>query len=86
MFSYPGASLAISQYTGGAILWVLDNSQYNQLKPPTLYAYDASNIAASPLFSGAAGTGTGSAIKFTIPTVVNGHVYVGNASQLVVFH
>jgi hypothetical protein len=53
---------------------------------PTLYAYDLSNIAGTPLFSGAAGTGSATAVKFVIPTVANGHVYVGNSNQLVVFH
>jgi len=25
-------------------------------------------------------------VKFAVPTIVNGHVYLGNGSQLVVFH
>ncbi|GEM_PF-4793693 len=88
VFPYPGASLAVSQYSSsGAILWALDNENsclsVNQ-QPPVLYAYDATNIAGAPLFSSSAGTGC--AVRFTIPTVVNGHVYVGNGSQLVVFH
>jgi hypothetical protein len=95
VFLYPGAQMAISQYKSGtqpgAILWALDNSKYvdNQsgtFAPPVLWAYDASNIAGSALFHANAGTGTGYAVKFAVPTVANGHVYVGNANQLVVFH
>jgi hypothetical protein len=90
VFPYPGAQMAISQYRNGsqpaAILWALDNSQYAHAPPlpPVLYAYDASNIAAAALFS--ANAGTGGAVKFAVPTVANGRVYVGNSNQLVVFH
>jgi hypothetical protein len=89
VFPYPGASLAISQYSAsGAILWALqtDNSCLSHApQAPILYAYDAANIGtAAALFSSSAGTGC--AVRFTIPTVVNGHVYIGNGGQLVVFH
>ena len=89
VFPYPGASLAISQYSAsGAILWALqtDNSCLSHApQAPILYAYDAANVGtAAALFSSSAGTGC--AVRFTIPTVVNGHVYIGNGGQLVVFH
>ncbi len=85
VFPYPGAQMSVSQYkTGAAILWALDNSKYATPLPPVLYAYDASNIAAAPLFS--ANAGTGGAVKFAVPTIANGHLYVGNSDQLVVFH
>jgi len=87
VFHYPGAQMAVSQYkTGGAILRALDNSKYAHSPPfpAVLYAYDANNIAAAPLFS--ATVGSGGAVKFAVPTVANGHVYVGGIGQLVVFH
>jgi hypothetical protein len=90
VFPYPGAALAISQYTGGAILWALDNTHFafsQSPAPPVLYAYDAATLANIPLSSTSAGlnAGTGSAIKFAVPTIANGKVYVGNQNQVVVF-
>lgn len=89
VFGPPGPQLSVSQYTGGAILWALDSSGFcdsKSPKPPVLYAYDTGNLAGTPLFRAYAGTTGTCAVKFSVPTVVNGHVYVGNGSQLVVFH
>lgn len=89
VFGFPGPSLAVSQYLGGAVLWALDSSGFCRSQhpgAPVLYAYDATNLAGQPLFSGNAGSTGTCGIKFAVPTVVNGHVYVGNGSQLVVFH
>ena len=89
VFAPQGPQLSISQYRGGAVLWVLDSNGFcNSASPtpPVLYGYDASNLAGNYLFRGDAGSSGTCAIKFAVPTVVNGHVYVGNGSQLVVFH
>jgi hypothetical protein len=88
VFSFPGPGLGVSEYKGGAVLWALDSNGFcgsNRPHPPVLYAYDATNLAGPYLFRGNAGTST-CGVKFTVPTVVNGHVYVGTGSQLVVFH
>ncbi len=88
VFAPPGPQLSVSQYTGGAVLWALDSSGFCFSKaptPPVLYAFDTANLAGNYLFRANAGTNT-CGVKFAVPTVVNGHVYVGTGSQLVVFH
>lgn len=89
VFNFPGPQLALSQYTAGAVLWALDVNGFCGSKnphPPVLYAFDTGNLAGNYLFRGNAGSSGTCAVKFAVPTVVNGHVYVGNGSQLVVFH
>jgi hypothetical protein len=69
--------------TGNGIVWGLDNATYcthSSLScgPAVLYAYDANNVATSLWNSSAnAADKAGNAIKFTVPTVANGKVYVG---------
>jgi hypothetical protein len=88
-YPYPGATPMVSASpTGNGIVWVLDNSDFanqgnNGTSPPgpaILRAYDASNVAAA-LYSSSTlpADQTGNAIKFTVPVVANGHVYVGGS-------
>jgi hypothetical protein len=89
VFNFPGPQLALSQYTGGAVLWALDENGFcgsKSPRPPVLYAFDTGNLAGNYLFRANAGTTGTCAVKFAVPTVVNGHVYLANGSQLVVFH
>jgi hypothetical protein len=65
------------------ILWALDNTNYCTRRsqgcgPTVLHALDASNLA-NELWNSSQGTGNtaGNAVKFTLPTVANGKVYVG---------
>ena len=80
--------------TGNGIVWVLDNSVYQfsgnagttPAGPAILRAYDAANLATT-LYSSAtlaADTG-GNAVRFTVPVIANGHVYVGGIKQLTVY-
>jgi hypothetical protein len=51
-----------------------------------LNAYDATNLATQLYSSPTSGTGAaGKAVKFAVPTVANGRVYVGTQGQLDVF-
>jgi hypothetical protein len=65
------------------IVWALDNSQYCTKESPgcgpaVLHAYDAGNLATELWNSTqSAGNSAGNAVKFTVPTVVNGKVYIG---------
>jgi Putative Ig domain len=84
-FNWPGATPSVSAAgsNSNGIVWALDNSSYctHQSKacgPSVLHAYDASNLA-SELYNSSlvASDAAGNAVKFTVPTVANGHVYVG---------
>lgn len=81
-FAYPGASPVVTwDGTNGsdAIVWLLNSSGYASGAPAVLMAYPALPAAGQqnipPIFADTSGLGPGS-IKFTIPVVVNGHVYV----------
>jgi hypothetical protein len=69
--------------TANGILWVLDSTAYCTSHAPScgpvvLHAYDAANLALE-LWNSAANPAdaAGYAVKFTVPTVANGKVYVG---------
>jgi hypothetical protein len=82
VFNFPGTTPSISASSASAngILWALDDSNYctrnggsNQAcKAAVLYAYDAATLTA--LWN--SGTTAGHAMKFSVPTVANGKVYV----------
>jgi hypothetical protein len=81
-FSGPTPSVSSNGTTNG-IVWALDNSQYgpptpNGSGPAVLHAYDATNLAVE-FWNSSQGTGntSGNAVKFTVPTIANGKVYVG---------
>jgi hypothetical protein len=94
-YNYPGPTASVSASpTGHGIVWVLDNSVYQfsgnagttPAGPAILRAYDAANLATT-LYSSAtlAGDTAGNAVKFTVPVIANGHVYVGGGKQLTVY-
>lgn len=78
----PTPSLS-SAGTQNGIVWSLDDSLYCTQKstgcgPAVLYAHDATNVATELWNSGTlAADAAGFAVKFTVPTVANGKVYVG---------
>jgi hypothetical protein len=95
VFLYPGTSPMISTDGTNSVVWTLDLHAYvggtpdgtiNTSGPAVLHAYDGSTL--TELYnSSQAGTRdtAGKALKFTSPTVANGHVYVGTANQLTVY-
>ena len=81
-FVYPGCVPTISA-NGAAdgIVWIIEASG-------RLHAYDASNLATELYNSDQSPTRdslTGTPVKFSVPTVVNGRVYAGTQSTLEVY-
>jgi Abnormal spindle-like microcephaly-assoc'd, ASPM-SPD-2-Hydin len=87
LFPFPGASPVISANgTTGGIMWAIDSSAWKSAGPAVLHAFDATNLA-SELYKSSqfASDNPGPAVKFTVPTVANGSVYMGTQTQLAVF-
>jgi hypothetical protein len=83
-FSFPGSTPSVSSSgTTNGIVWALNNGNYctNPSKacgPAVLHAYDATSLATELWNSSTSGTdNAGNAVKFAVPTVANGKVYVG---------
>jgi len=83
---FPGATPSVSSSgTSNGIVWAIDSQQYGTKNtgvfsagPAILHAYSATNIG-TELWNSTQGTGNaaGFAVKFSVPTVANGKVYVG---------
>jgi len=89
-FGFPGATPAISSNgAANGIVWALDtsnNGTHGSVSGPAiLFAYDATSL--NKLYSSPASgaEAAGNAVKFTVPTVANGKVYVGTQTELSVF-
>ena len=85
-YGFPGATPSVS--AAGAqsgIVWALDTNRYctpgsSLCGPAVLHAYDATNVATELWNSTRAPAGAdaaGNAVKFAVPTIANGKVYVG---------
>lgn len=94
-FAFPGLTPAISASgTSNAILWAVDSSASGTNGAPSgsdvLYAFDATNLGNELWDSTQAQTPAnrdqaGNAVKFAVPTIANGKVYVGALAQLNVY-
>ncbi len=87
-FGFPGASPVISANgTTGGILWAIDAARWQTGGTAILFAFDATNIQSPALYDSDnfVADHPGPAVKFTVPTVANGSVYVGTQTQLAVF-
>ena len=87
-FGYPTPTPSVSSNgTANGILWALDNSGFASGWAAVLHAYNATNLA-TEYYNGVQGLGSGdqlaAAVKFTVPTVANGKVYVGGQGALTV--
>ncbi len=93
VFQTHGATPSLS--ANGAvngIIWDIDNSAYSYKLgvpqgPSVLHAYDATNVATELYNSSQAGTRdtAGSALKFTVPTIAGGKVFVPTSTELDVY-
>jgi hypothetical protein len=91
--AFPGATPSVSANgTSNGIVWVIQVNVPNDTvitSPPAavLRAYDATNLDIELYDSTQAGTRdtAGGAVKFVVPTIANGKVYVGNSNQVTVY-
>jgi hypothetical protein len=93
IYHFPGVTPAVSSNgSTNGIVWALDTSHNGTpnsglpLGPAVLRAYDANDLQ-HRLYSSDVNVGDtcGNAVKFTVPTVANGKVYVGGNSQVTVY-
>jgi len=85
---FPGATPSISANgTSNGIVWVAQTDDFYGGGKTVLRAFDATNVATQLYQSGqnSARDAAGVAAKFAIPTVTNGKVYVGTATELDVY-
>ena len=89
---FPGATPSISSNgTTNGIVWAVDSSNYGSDGPPSapaiLHAFDATNVA-HELYNTTQAPNRdvmGQAVKFVVPTIANGRVYVGTQTELDVY-
>jgi hypothetical protein len=83
-YRWPGATPSVSASgTQNGLVWALDNGSYCTEQSPScgpavLHAYDATDVA-TELWNSSTNPqdAAGYAVKFTVPTIANGRVYVG---------
>jgi hypothetical protein len=79
-FAYPGATPTISSNgTSSGIAWAIERNGSQAI----LHAYNANNLATQLYNSG--NLNIGGAVKFAVPTVCNGKVFVGTSSSIAAF-
>ena len=87
VFAHPGPGMSVSSAPDGsnAILWALDAQGWTTGAASVLYALDAGTLAVLYSSHRKSRDAAGPSIRFNIPTVANGKVYVGTANSLVVY-
>jgi hypothetical protein len=88
-FANPGALIsASSNGTTAGIIWALQGDGFSPANPAVLYAFDALDLT-KELYDSTQAPGlrdiAGPVTKFLVPTVADGHVYVGTQTELDVY-
>src|SRR5579864_5912172 len=90
-YQYPGTSPVLSANgSSNGIVWAIENA--GSLGPDitgtsaVLHAYDAANLS-NELYNSAqvASDAAGAPVKFTVPTIANGKVYIGTQPAIVAY-
>jgi hypothetical protein len=82
-WSWPGSTPSISANgSSGGIVWAIESN----VNPGVLHAFDATNLS-NELYNSNQNSGDqpGFGVKFTVPTVAAGKVYVGTSTGLAVY-
>ncbi len=88
-FGYPGPTPTVSaDGNANGIVWTLDAASYGSSCCGVLHAYDATDLG-SELYNSNQAAGSrdvpGGAVKFSVPTIANGKVYVGSQTSLNIY-
>jgi len=87
VFQFPGTTPSISANgTTNAIAWIIQTDAYtNRNGQAILHAYDATDLTRELYNSTTRRQPPGAAVKFAVPTVANGKIYVGAVRRLAVY-
>ncbi|MGD0930423.1 MAG: hypothetical protein ABR902_07220 [Candidatus Korobacteraceae bacterium] len=84
-FAFPGPTPAVSSSgTSNGIVWIIETDEYSNAGNAVLRAYNAGNLG-SEIYNSQQNAGrdqAGQAVKFAVPTVADGHVFVGTVNQV----
>lgn len=87
-FGFPGTTPSISaKGNTNAIVWAVETAAYSSNGPAILHAYNALDLSTELYNSNqnAARDALSGAVKFAVPTIANGKVYVGSQKQITIF-
>jgi outer membrane protein assembly factor BamB len=86
-FNFPGPTPSVSSNgTNNGIVWIIESDTYGGGNA-VLRAYDATNLG-TELYNSEQNPGrdrVGLAVKFTVPTIADGRVFVGAENQVVMY-